>query len=534
MQSCLGIQIENDVIKYAKVQKEKDSIKVEAFNIVFYENLKATIDRIIEETNSSKTPIVLNLTGEKYDYFQIPALLKKADARNSVQLDFDILCEENNYNKNVLETRFLFSASPENPDKVQSIAISANKGDIEQKNLNFSNYKVAEMSSLPISIANLTTKDEKTNIAIINIENATQITTISKGEIVKVDNIDEGMKDILEKINSIENSKQKSYDVCKNTTIYVQDNGEGLSEGNEHMESIMPILYSIVNKAKDIIHGSNVSISKIYITGLATAINNIDLYFQEYMNGIKCEILKPFFADTTSIKTSVKDYIEVNSAIALALDGLGYGFDELNFLPGKAPKQGKMNLNIKIDKDKLKGAIKNPLLAKIQPIEKLFLRLSFVFIIGLIGYGLISNSIVKNIETKTADITKGMTQIDEEVQKVSADIQNINASSEKYQKAINELNALKETQFSTRTIRKLAIPNLMYQLTRITPKYVKILTLENTKDTHIVIEAESKHYEQLGFLYAAISTNGYLTDLKSTSGTKTGESIKVIIEGELP
>ena len=36
------------------------------------------------------------------------------------------------------------------------------------------------------------------------------------------------------------------------------------------------------------------------------------------------------------IKTSIKDYIEVNSAIALALDGIGYGFDELNFLTAKS------------------------------------------------------------------------------------------------------------------------------------------------------------------------------------------------------
>ena len=75
MPSSLGIYIENNLIKYAKVVKEKDSIKVEAFNIVFYENLKSTIDRIIEETNSYRTPIIVNLSDEKYDYFQVSAWL---------------------------------------------------------------------------------------------------------------------------------------------------------------------------------------------------------------------------------------------------------------------------------------------------------------------------------------------------------------------------------------------------------------------------------------------------------------------------
>ena len=71
------------------------------------------------------------------------------------------------------------------------------------------------------------------------------------------------------------------------------------------------------------------AINKIYITGTASAINNIDLYFEEIIGGIKCEILKPFFIDTTELKISTKEYIEVNSAIALALEGLGFANKEL-------------------------------------------------------------------------------------------------------------------------------------------------------------------------------------------------------------
>ena len=37
--SSLGIYIEEDLIKYAKVVKDRDTYKVEAFNIVFYDNL---------------------------------------------------------------------------------------------------------------------------------------------------------------------------------------------------------------------------------------------------------------------------------------------------------------------------------------------------------------------------------------------------------------------------------------------------------------------------------------------------------------
>jgi hypothetical protein len=47
----------------------------------------------------------------------------------------------------------------------------------------------------------------------------------------------------------------------------------------------------------------------------------------------KVEILKPFFVDPTSLNVQAKEYIEVNSAIALALDGVGCLNKDLNFAP---------------------------------------------------------------------------------------------------------------------------------------------------------------------------------------------------------
>ena len=37
MPSCLGLYIESNLIKYAKVSKERDNIKVESFGIKFYD-----------------------------------------------------------------------------------------------------------------------------------------------------------------------------------------------------------------------------------------------------------------------------------------------------------------------------------------------------------------------------------------------------------------------------------------------------------------------------------------------------------------
>ena len=64
---------------------------------------------------------------------------------------------------------------------------------------------------------------------------------------------------------------------------------------------------------------------------MGTVINNIDLYFKEYFKESKVEILKPFFLED-KMNINIKDYIEVNSAIALALQGLGLGIKNLNFM----------------------------------------------------------------------------------------------------------------------------------------------------------------------------------------------------------
>ena len=172
-----------------------------------------------------------------------------------------------------------------------------------------------------MSIPNLLELEEKQNIMIVNIEDKTTITTILNNNIYNVDTIEAGSKDFLSKINLKENSYSKSYEICKNTTIYTSE-GRELQEGQtEYLEDIMPILYDIVGQVRKVINSSTEEISKIYITGTAALINNIDLYFQEYLSEANCEILRPYFVENTR-DISIKDYIEVNSAISLALMGL--------------------------------------------------------------------------------------------------------------------------------------------------------------------------------------------------------------------
>ena len=92
----------------------------------------------------------------------------------------------------------------------------------------------------------------------------------------------------------------------------------------------MPTLHKIVTRVRDYVTNSTSKYDKIYITGTMSVVNNIDLYFQEFFDTEKCEILRPYFV-SENIKINIKDYIEVNSAIAIGMQGLGYGIKSMNF-----------------------------------------------------------------------------------------------------------------------------------------------------------------------------------------------------------
>ena len=106
MQKCLGIYIEDNLIKYAKVSKEREEMKVESFGIRFFQDLHEELRKIIEETYSFNTPISINLAEEKYLYFDIFALLSKKDIQKTIQTEFENYCDEKKYNKDSFETRY--------------------------------------------------------------------------------------------------------------------------------------------------------------------------------------------------------------------------------------------------------------------------------------------------------------------------------------------------------------------------------------------------------------------------------------------
>ena len=550
MASCLGLDIQENLIKYAKVTKDRDNLKVEAFGVKFYDELNTAIDQIVAETFSYKTPISVNASNESYNYFYMFSLLSKNDLKKSIDTEFDSFCYEKGFNRNSLEARYALVPDLEDKQKIKVIHISNNKIDINKKIQEMGENSLSSIIPLPMAITNIFEAKEKENSIVVNIEDKTTVTTIIDQKIYNIDTIENGALDFLNSISQKENSYAKAYEICKNTTIYTME-GRDLQEGeNLYLQDIMPSLYNIVESLKQIIEDAPEKIEKMYITGTAAVINNIDLYFQEYFTSCKCEILRPYFIPET-VKINMKDYIEVNSAIALGMQGLGYGIKNINFkkpalvdkLPdflkftGKTKKEDNANkdkgskfkkkinfgkLNLSLD---FKGALDNT--------EKWLVRC----VSGLLAFVILYTSFalfISGLTDKKMQEAESVKQdTDSQIQLVQSDIDGINSKATEYTDLTETVKSLKDEQRENKKVKN-SIPNFLTALMFAVPKRVSIRSITNTSGYTIRVIAQSDLYSQLAYLIGAMKTSNMLYNVTVSASVKdTNDIITVVIEGSL-
>jgi len=542
MQNCLGIYIESNLIKYAKVSKDKDKFKVETFGMKFFSNLNETIKKIIEETYSFNTPISINLANEKYLYFDVFALLSKEDIKKTVQTEFEAYCDEKKYNQNAFETRYALVQNVENKEKIRAIQVIVNKIELNKQTQYLEKNSLSRVTPIGTSIASIAKLAKKENSLIINMEEKTTITTVYDRQIYDVETLDAGSQEVLEKINRIENSLKKAYEICKDATIYTSNVVEDTKE-QPHLENIVPTLYTISQRVQEIAENSPLKISTIYLTGTLSAVNNVDLYFQEFLPSIDCKILRPNIIEEGVAQINIKDYIEVNSAIALAIQGLGEGIQALNFkkIGAKERLNGLLNIEIRPNKKKIKPNaktnerkdIKSLFKGSLDRTEKALLRFGIALILICIIFMVFSKMLFSQMQNKQTEIQDLITSENAEISKINKDITSLNSKNTKYTTLMAELKAIND-KISNIAERKNSIPNLLNQIMFIIPETVQLTSIENTTDKKIVIVAQADDYDQLGYFIAKIKVEGILKDVISSSGQKNGDIVTVKIEGDLP
>ena len=539
MSSCLGLYIENNVIKYAKVTKEREALKIESFGIKFYEKVGDAISQIVSETFSYNIPISINLSEEIYNYFSMFSLLNKNDLKKAIDTEFESYCYEKKLNKNAFETRFALSNDLDDRDKLKVIHVSTNKSSITKLLQLVNDYKVSTITPIGTAIANVASINPKENMIILNIEEGTTITSIVNQKIYNVDKLEEGSGEILSKIVSKENSYSKAYEICKNSTIYTMEGKELQDEQNEYLDYIMPTLYKIVTKVQEYVANLTIKFDKIYITGIMSVVNNIDLYFQEFFQTERCEILKPYFV-SENIKINIKDYIEVNSAIAIAMQGLGYGIKNMNFkkpsLVDQLPDWLKIDVSLGNKNQKEKKKINFSLSGKFDATERWLLRGAAGVLMLTLLYSGFAFYLDTKINEKIEEAEEVSSYTDTQIAAVESDISKIDEKANKYKEMEEELINI-NAEIQNNLSLKGSIPNLLMKIMTVIPKDVQITEIENTTDNesrHIVIRAQSRYYDELGYFKAKLKEDQILTNVVSTQGEKQGEFVKIVIEGDLP
>ena len=151
----------------------------------------------------------------------------------------------------------------------------------------------------------------------------------------------------------------------------------------------------------------------------------------------------------------------------------------------------------------------------------------------VIIYSTFSAMLNSQMNKKKEEAEKSIAQTNEQISLAQQDNEKIKLKTNDYTTLIKNLEEAND-KLSERNRTRNAIPNLLNQIMTIIPENVQLTSIDNTTGTHIVINAQSDKYEQLGYLKAKIKADVILTNVISTAGQKDNNVVTVKIEGDLP
>ena len=263
-----------------------------------------------------------------------------------------------------------------------------------------------------------------------------------------------------------------------------------------------------------------------------TEMGNHDLDFLRGMTfeNIHCEMLRPSFLKTSSLKVSVKELMEANSATALALEGVGEGIPELNFKSngGGAKTIGGIEIT---GVPEIKMPEFNT--GSLDSQEKLLVRILVTVLIFAFGYAILSYGVSRNLTDATNNLIAEKKNVQTESIEVATDIGMLQTAADTYTERVNKLLG-NDTNEEDDEIVKNAIPIFLQQVMYSIPEDVMLVSIQNVSGKTMSIVAKATDYEQLGLFKVILYTDGILTNVTSTTSYKENDEIYVTILGDLP
>ncbi len=534
MATALGIFIESNLIKYSKVSTTKDKIKIESYGVKFYTNLSESLDQIVKETNSEKIPIVVNSVDQDYNYFDIFAKLNEKDYEKSIDLQFEEVSSETSVNKNLLQTGYLVSPNPVDSEKLHVLHVSQYLTAMDTRANLFKKNKPSVQMPANLVLNNLS--KEIVPYLILNLEEKTELTAVQNKIPYEIKSLNNSITNMIKQIELTENSIPKSYEVLKNTVVPISESDHINMEENEYIPGILLEFNELIAELKKYIDSSPLKIKKIFLTGTGATISNVELLFKESIPGIDVEILKPFFLPESSLKVSVKEYIDVNSATALALVELGFNQKTLEF-KSKSSKKSSLNMNMDLkdlDLSNIREGIKESFTVEISPFENFVIRLGLTTLIILILFIAVSVSLTNSNREKLSETENILQESRESLNKIEEDITKVKAKTEEYKALLTKMDEnSNKTNNSTSYIKKDSLPNFLNEIAQLIPVKVRVIDIKEEK-SHITLTLESEKYEQLGYFVGVLENEGILMKIKTSTSKKEGSTVKLVVEGDLP
>lgn len=590
MSNCLGIYAENNIIKYAKLTTGKDggSLKLATYGARFSDNKKEAIKQIVQETNSTSDFVATNILGENYENVEVFSKLSKKDTKELVNSEFVNICDSHGTIPSVLDMRFRLCKNTGDSDKYKAICVSTYKSELANIFQEFSDSKINSIAPLGTSIVNiLPSKGIDSQAAIVNIESETVVTILGGGEIIDIVSFPIGMKDVLPKLAEKYNSYSKAYEACKGVSAYIEDVYSLEDSDREVLDLLIPMLYELRQKIEQHLKPYLPGINKIYLSGSGIVINNLDLYFQEVFTDKSCELLVPYFLQKDS--NSLKDIVEVNTAIALAFNGIGYNDKEMDYMFGgtanqvqseafkkkateiwdtikvktkefvtsssparlKAAKKKKIDIDFNdevIDTEDGQPSVQfgneetfedDENIAFFTPTEAWMARFAGATLLAFCLYSGASYYTQSVISNKRTEVSAESAKVNNWILQARADVDTIDAETNKYLTMKNNLSELLN-KVTTRDV-SFDIPNFMSKLMFVIPENVKVSSISVIPTTsadekttqRVTMYAESGQYAQLGYFVSRLKLDGVLANVDMSVESMSG-NIKIKINGELP
>lgn len=151
----------------------------------------------------------------------------------------------------------------------------------------------------------------------------------------------------------------------------------------------------------------------------------------------------------------------------------------------------------------------------------------------MLTFGGVSAYLTNETNKKIEEANNVIDSTNKEIKVIQNDTNAVKEKTLAYTNRIAKIEQLTNQVVESNRYKK-TIPVLLNRIMSVIPKGVKLTSIENTANGKIIITAEARDYDELGYFKAALKTKNILKNVTSDSSSKIDDIVKVTIEGDLP